>query len=198
MVLRYTKNVKKKFFLNLCYSFINLKSTCYFQLKKEDVFMNVRMCSALENENEPTWKEVKTMKEILGGCSPNSPEGIELNLARATKSGGLKIDDLRAALTAQKTMAALAVNPVQMAQIMNIQKVIAENGVPAVEIARVLQDGTIPLEPLKELAKLAEDSMAIDYKEQDVDAFCKLYDNLRLKSNIPLEVSTTYHAFYAL
>ena len=49
-----------------------------------------------------------------------------------------------------------------------------------------------------ELAKLAEDSMAIDYKEQDVDAFCKLYDNLRLKSNIPLEVSTTYHAFYAL
>ena len=160
--------------------------------------MNVRMCSALENENEPTWKEVKTMKEILAGCSPNSPEGIELNLARATKSGGLKIDDLRAALTAQKTMAALAVNPVQMAQIMNIQKVIAENGVPAVEIARVLQDGTIPLEPLKELAKLAEDSMAIDYKEQDVDAFCKLYDNLRLKSNIPLEVSTTYHTMHSM
>merc|ERR1719232_297006 len=126
------------------------------KLKKDDVFMNVRMVSALENENEPTWKEVKTMKEILGGCSPNSPEGIELNLARATKSGGIKTDDLRAALTAQKTMAALGVNPVQMAQIMNIQKVIADNGVPAVEIARVLQDGTVPPEPLQELCKLAE------------------------------------------
>ena len=101
--------------------------------------MNVRMCQALDNENEPTWKEVKSMKDILGGCSPNSPEGIELNLARATKSAGLKTDDLRAALTAQKTMHALGVDPVQMAKIMNIQKVIAENGVPSVEIARVLQ-----------------------------------------------------------
>ena len=56
------------------------------------------------------------------------------------------------------------------------------------EIARVLQDGTVPLEPLQELVKLAEDSMNVDFKETDVDAFCKLYDNLRLKSNIPLEV----------
>ena len=95
----------------------------HLQLKKDDVFMNVRMCQALDNENEPTWKEVKTMKDILGGCSPNSPEGIELNLARATKSAGLKIDDLRAALTAQKTMHSLGVDPIQMAKIMNIQKV---------------------------------------------------------------------------
>ena len=31
--------------------------------------------------------------------------------------------------------------------------------------------------------------MNVDFKECDVDAFCKLYDNLRLKSNVPLEVS---------
>jgi hypothetical protein len=55
------------------------------KLKRDDVFLTVRMCQAIESENEPTWKEVKTMKDILAGCSPSSPEGIELNLARATK-----------------------------------------------------------------------------------------------------------------
>jgi len=52
------------------------------KLKRDDVFNNVRMAQALENENEPSWKEVRMMKEILGGCSPNSPEAIELNLTR--------------------------------------------------------------------------------------------------------------------
>ena len=55
------------------------------KLQRNDVFLNVRMCQAIENENEPTWKDVKNMKDILQGCSPSSPEGIELNLARATK-----------------------------------------------------------------------------------------------------------------
>lgn len=55
------------------------------KLKRDDVFLNVRMTQAIDNENEPTWKEVKNMKDILAGCSPTSPEGIELNLARATK-----------------------------------------------------------------------------------------------------------------
>ena len=55
------------------------------KLGRDDVFLNVRMTQAIENENEPTWKDVKNMKDILQGCSPNSPEGIELNLARATK-----------------------------------------------------------------------------------------------------------------
>ena len=55
------------------------------KLGRNDVFLNVRMCQAIENENEPTWKDVKNMKDILQGCSPSSPEGIELNLARATK-----------------------------------------------------------------------------------------------------------------
>lgn len=52
------------------------------RLKRDDVFNNVRMAQALENENEPSWKEVRMMKDILGGCSPNSPEAIELNLTR--------------------------------------------------------------------------------------------------------------------
>merc|ERR1712036_154789 len=43
------------------------------RLKKEDVFMNVRMALAIENENDTNWKEVKAMKDILQGCSPTSP-----------------------------------------------------------------------------------------------------------------------------
>ena len=158
------------------------------KLKKEDVFLNVRMVQALDNENEPTWKEVKQMKDILQGASPNSPEAIELNLARATKSAGLNRNDITAALMAQKTMAALGTDAKAMAQVINIEKVIAENGVPAVEIARVLSDGSIPKEPLETLAKMAEESYAKDFGGADVDCFVKLYDNLRLKSNIPLEV----------
>ena len=55
------------------------------KLNRDDVFLAVRMAQAIENENEPTWKDVKNMKELLAGCSVTSPEGIELNLARATK-----------------------------------------------------------------------------------------------------------------
>jgi hypothetical protein len=36
------------------------------KLKKEDITSSVRLTQALENENEPTWKEVKQMKDILG------------------------------------------------------------------------------------------------------------------------------------
>ena len=93
------------------------------KLKKEDVFMNVRMAQALDNENEPSWKEVKGMKDILQGCSPNSPEAISLNLARATKTAGLNKHDISACLTAQKVMAALGTDPKIMAQIINIEKV---------------------------------------------------------------------------
>ena len=60
------------------------------KLNRDDVFLSVRMAQAIENENEPTWKDVKNMKELLQGCSVNSPEGIELNLARATKVGTRK------------------------------------------------------------------------------------------------------------
>ena len=93
------------------------------KLKKEDVFMNVRMAQALDNENEVTWKEVKGMKDILQGCSPTSPEAISLNLARATKTAGLNKHDIGACLTAQKVMAALGTDPKIMAQVVNIEKV---------------------------------------------------------------------------
>ena len=55
------------------------------KLNRDDVFLSVRMAQAIENENEPTWKDVKNMKELIAGCSVSSPEGIKLNLARATK-----------------------------------------------------------------------------------------------------------------
>ena len=61
---------------------------------KADVQGTVRMHQALDNENEPSWAEVKNLKDIVGGVSPTSPEAIELNLARAVKAGGLKKADI--------------------------------------------------------------------------------------------------------
>lgn len=49
-------------------------------------------------------------------------------------------------------MAALGIDAKVMSKIMNVQKVIAENGVPAVEIARVLADGGLPKELSDQLA----------------------------------------------
>jgi len=37
------------------------------RLLQEDVKTSSRMAEALENENEPSWKEVKQLKDILGG-----------------------------------------------------------------------------------------------------------------------------------
>ena len=122
------------------------------KLKRDDVFNNVRLAQALENENEPSWKEVRMMKDILQGCSPNSPEAIELNLTRAIKTAGLKGRDIASALLAQKAVASLNLNPQVMAKIVNVEKVIAENGVPAVEIARVIADGGLPKELSDQLA----------------------------------------------
>ena len=92
------------------------------KLKKEDVFGYVRMAQALDNENDSNWKEVKEMKDVLAGCSP-SPEAIALNLAKATKKGGLNKHDIAACLTAQKVMAALGTDPKIMAQVSNMEKV---------------------------------------------------------------------------
>merc|ERR1719400_2697898 len=158
------------------------------KLNRDDVFLSVRMAQAIENENEPTWKDVKNMKELIAGCSVSSPEGIELNLARATKTGGLKSHDMTAALVAQKLMAHLQVDPKCLAQIINIMKNVSENGVPAVEIARVFNDGIMPPEMVEHLATQALEAVAQDITPVDVDAHVQLYDNLRLKSNIPLEV----------
>ena len=67
-------------------------------------------------------------------------------------------------------------------------KTIAENGVPSVEIARVLSDGVMPKELTDVLIPQVLDACSKDLAPPDVDAFVNLYDNLRLKSNIPLEV----------
>ena len=82
-----------------------------------------RLVGGNMNENDTNWKEVKAMKDILQGCSPNSPEAIGLNLARATKTGGLNKHDIAACLTAQKVMAVLGVDPKVLAQVTNIEKV---------------------------------------------------------------------------
>ena len=65
---------------------------------------------------------------------------------------------------------------------------IANNGVPAVEIARVLADGTMPAEVIQALEALAEPELSKPVNANDVDCFVKLYDNIKLKANIPEDV----------
>ena len=104
------------------------------------------------------------------------------------QSGGLGKNDIAAVLVAQKVMAALQVDPKSLAQIINMMKLVAENGVPSVEIARVLSDGVMPKELTDVLIPQILDALSKDLAPPDVDAWVNVYDNLRLKANIPLEV----------
>jgi len=158
------------------------------KLGKVDVGGPVRMHLALDNENEPGWLEVKNLKDIVGGVSPTSQEAIELNLARATKSGGLKKDDIGRANIALKAVNSLGVDPVQLAKILFLEKTICSNGVPAVEVGRVLADGLMPQEATMGLIKDAETKLLEDIKGSDVDLTVKIYNNLKFKSNILTEV----------
>ena len=62
---------------------------------------------------------MKNLKDTIGGVSPNSQEAIELNLARATKSAGLKKEDIGKALIALKAVNLLVVDPQQLAKVMD-------------------------------------------------------------------------------
>ena len=83
----------------------------------------ILITTQIDNENDSNWKEVKGMKDVLAGCSPSSPEAISLNLARATKTGGLNKHDIAACLTAQKVMTALGTDAKTAAQVLNMEKV---------------------------------------------------------------------------
>jgi len=166
-----------------------LKSWGNNKFGKSDVQGTVRMHQALDNENEPGWAEVKNLKDIVGGVSPTSPEAIELNLARAIKAGGLKKDDIGRALMALKAVTVLGIDLVKLSKIIFLEKTICESGVPASEVARVLNDGLMPPEAISALVssvapKLNEDGC----KPADVDGSVTLYNNLKFKSNIPTEI----------
>jgi len=166
-----------------------LKSWGNNKFGKSDVQGTVRMHQALDNENEPGWAEVKNLKDIVGGVSPTSPEAIELNLARAIKAGGLKKDDIGRALIALKAVTVLGIDLVKLSKIIFLEKTICESGVPASEVARVLNDGLMPAEAISALVssvapKLNEDGC----KPADVDGSVTLYNNLKFKSNIPTEI----------
>jgi len=165
-----------------------LKSWENPKFSKADVMVPVRMHQALDNENEPGWAEVKSLKDIVGGVSPNSPEAIELNLARATKSGGLKKDDIGRALVAFKAINLLGVDPVTLAKIMFMEKTICENGVPGGEVGRVLNDGVMPPEATQSLIDEVKDKLCDETKNSDIDCTVNVYNNLKFKSNIPTEV----------
>eukprot|EP00095_Tigriopus_kingsejongensis_P004187 maker-scaffold47_size466558-snap-gene-3.44 protein:Tk04187 transcript:maker-scaffold47_size466558-snap-gene-3.44-mRNA-1 annotation:"---NA---" len=158
------------------------------KLKKNDVLNSVRITQALDNENEPTWKEVKQMKDILSGASTSSAESIGLNLQRALKAAQLPKADIANVIQAQKAIAALNPDPQLLAKLMLIQKTIAENGVPPVEIARVLGDGVKSRELFETLATAALDAVDNDFKSSDVELLVKVYDQLGVKGNIPKEV----------
>jgi len=158
------------------------------KITKNDVMVPVRMHQALDNENEPGWAEVKSLKDIVGGVSPNSPEAIELNLARATKSGGLKKDDIGRALVAFKAISALGIDPPTLAKILFMEKTICENGVPGSEVGRVLQDGVMPTEATQSLIDEVKDKICDETKPVDIEHTVNIYNNLKFKSNIPTEV----------
>ena len=143
---------------------------------------------ALDNENEPGWLEVKNMKDIIGGVSPTSPEAIELNLARAVKAGGLKKEDIGRTLIALKAVANLGIDPVKLSKMVFLEKTICESGVPASEVARVLTDGLMPREATKGLIDNVSGRLDDEVKPADVDCAVNVYNNLKLKSNIPTEI----------
>jgi len=157
------------------------------KLKKADVQMPVRSHLALDNENEPGWVEMKNLKDTIGGVSPNSQEAIELNLARATKSAGLKKEDIGKALIALKAVNLLEVDPQQLAKVMFLEKAICENGVPAVEVARVLSDGLMPPEATQSMVDGVKDRLLEVQKPNDSDELTKVYNNLKMKANIMTE-----------
>jgi len=165
-----------------------LKSWENPKITKNDVMVPVRMHQALDNENEPGWAEVKSLKDIVGGVSPNSPEAIELNLARATKSGGLKKDDIGRALMAFKAISSLGIDPPTLAKILFMEKTICENGVPGSEVGRVLTDGVMPPEATQMLIDEVKDKLCDETKANDIDHTVNVYNNLKFKSNIPTEV----------
>jgi len=158
------------------------------KLSKVDVQMPVRTHLALDNENEPGWAEMKNLKDTIGGVSPNSQEAIELNLARATKSAGLSKDAVGRANIALKCANLLGIDPQQLAKVMYLEKSICENGVPAVEVARVLSDGLMPPEATASMVAEVQDRMTEILKPQDIEDTNKLYNNLKMKSNCLTEV----------
>jgi len=165
-----------------------LKSWENAKITKNDIMVPVRMHQALDNENEPGWAEVKALKDIVGGVSPNSPEAIELNLARATKSGGLKKDDIGRALVAFKAISLLGIDPPTLAKIMFMEKTICENGVPGSEVGRVLNDGVMPADATQLLIDEVKDKLCEETKPADIENSVNVYNNLKFKSNIPTEV----------
>ena len=158
------------------------------KITKNDVMIPVRMHQALDNENEPGWAEVKQLKDIVGGCAPSSPEAIELNLARATKSGGMKNDDIGKALIAFKCISALGIDPQTLAKVMFLEKDVCSNGVPGSEVGRVLSDGVMPAEATVSMVNEVRDLIDQEQKPADIEATVNLYNNLKFKSNIPSEV----------
>merc|ERR1719367_998601 len=158
------------------------------KITKNDVMVPVRMHQALDNENEPGWGPVKQLKDIVGGCAPSSPEAIELNLARAIKSGGMKNDDIGKSLIAFKAIAALGVDPMTLAKVMFLEKTICDNGVPGSEVGRVLSDGVMPQEAVNSLVADVKDVIDTEHKPGDIETTVNLYNNLKFKSNIPTEV----------
>jgi len=158
------------------------------KITKNDVMVPVRMHQALDNENDPAWAEVKALKDIVGGCAPSSPEAIELNLARAIKSGGMKNDDIGKSLIAFKAISSLGIDPATLAKVMFLEKTVCENGVPGSEVGRVLSDGVMPHEAVTSLVEEVKAAMDTEHKADDIETTVNLYNNLKFKSNIPTEV----------
>jgi len=73
-------------------------------------------------------------------------------------------------------------------KVMFLEKAVCENGVPAVEVARVLSDGLMPPEATASLVDEVKDRITEVIKPNDVDDTTKIYNNLKMKANILTDV----------
>ena len=71
---------------------------------------------------------------------------------------------------------------------MFLEKSICENGVPAVEVARVISDGLMPPEATASMVNEVSDKLTEQLKPNDVDETNKIYNNLKMKANCLNEV----------
>ena len=121
---------------------------------------------------------------ILGGASTSSAEAIGLNLQRALKIAGLTKHDMANMMQAQKAIAALEPDPKMMANLLLTERAISANGVPAVEIARVLGDGVMSKDLFQKLSENALAAIEDEFRPSDVETMVRLYEQLGLKSNL--------------
>lgn len=91
-------------------------------------------------------------------------------------------------MVALKAIASLGIDPIKLSKIVFLEKMTCENGVPATEVARVLTDGVMPPAAMNALIKEMTPKLDEPVTGKDVEGMVSVYNNLKLKTNIPTEI----------